>query len=147
MKFKWLAVVVLIATAAALGWSYFHGTKTSQYQTAPVTVGEVRSSVAATGTCNAVVTVQVGSQVSGNIKALYADFNTKVTKGQLVALIDPELFQARVNQSRANLDSARAAVMNATAASVRAEAEIASAEAGRENVNAQLVRAQADQRD
>jgi HlyD family secretion protein len=110
-------------------------------------VGDIRSSVAATGTCNAVVTVQVGSQVSGNIKALYADFNTKVAKGQLVALIDPEAFQARVNQARANVDSARAAVLNAKAGVVRAEADVASAVAARENVKAQLARAQADLRD
>jgi HlyD family secretion protein len=143
-----------IATAFAtligvsiFGWSYLRSQKPSQYQTAAVTVGDVNASVAATGACNAVVTVQVGSQVSGNIKALYADFNTKVKKAELVALIDPELFQARVNQARANLDSARAAVMNAKAAAARARADVASAEASGENVKAQLVRAQADLRD
>jgi HlyD family secretion protein len=140
-------VALIIAIAAILGWSHFRTGKVSQYQTARVTVGDVHSSVAATGTCNAVVTVQVGSQVSGNIKALYADFNTRVEKGQLVALIDPELFQARVNQSRANLDNARAAVASARAVAVRAEADIASAVAGRENVKAQLARAQAELRD
>src|SRR6185295_11275004 len=77
----------------------------------------------------------------------YADFNTKVTKGQLVALIDPELFQAKVNQARANVDSTHAAVLNAQAAAARAQADIASAIAGRENVKAQLVRAQADLHD
>jgi HlyD family secretion protein len=149
MAFKWRVVVAVgIGISVSLfGWSRFSNHKPSAYQTAAVTVGDINATVAATGTCNAVVTVQVGSQVSGNIKALYADFNTKVKKGELVALIDPELFQARVNQSRANLDNARAAVMNAQATSARAEAEIASAEAGRENVKAQLVRSQADLRD
>jgi HlyD family secretion protein len=139
--------VALIAIGSLLSWSYFHGAKEAGYRTAPVTMGDVSATVAATGTCNAVVTVQVGSLVSGNIKALYADFNTTVTKGQLVALIDPESFQARVNQARASLDSARAAVMNTTAVAARAEAEIASAVAARENVKAQVARAEADLRD
>ena len=149
MKIKWwLAIVVaVISIGSVLGWSRFRGTKGSDYQTARVAMGDISSTVAATGTCNAVVTVQVGSQVSGNIKALYADFNTKVTKGQLVALIDPELFQAKVNQARANLDSTHAAGLNAQAAAARAQADIASAIAGRENVKAQLVRAQADLHD
>ncbi len=149
MAFKWRVAIAaaIVVSVSLLGWSHFRSAKPSQYQTATVTVGDINSTVAATGTCNAVVTVQVGSQVSGNIKALYADFNTKVTKGELVALIDPEVFQARVNQSRANLDNARAAVMNAMATAVRAEAEIASAVAARENVKAQLARARADLRD
>ena len=114
------------------------------YQTSRATRGAIDSTVAATGTLNAVVTVQVGSQVSGNIKALYADFNTKVRKGQLVALIDPEIFQAKVNQAQANLDNARASVMNAQAAAAKAQADIASAQAARENVKAQLAKTQAD---
>ena len=72
--------------------------------------GTIQASVTATGTLNAVVDVLVGSQVSGNIKALYADWNTKVTKGQLVALIDPEIFQAQVDQARATLGAAHSAV-------------------------------------
>jgi HlyD family secretion protein len=138
---------VIIVVGSVLGWSRIRGTKVTEYETARVTVGDINSSVAATGTCNAVVTVQVGSQVSGNIKALYADFNTKVTKGQLVALIDPEVFQARVNQTRANMDSARSAVVNAKAVVARAEADVANAVAARENVKAQLARAQAELRD
>ena len=62
-----------------------HSANAIDYETVPVERGSVQASVTATGTLNAVVDVQVGSQVSGNIKALYADFNTKVTKGQLVA--------------------------------------------------------------
>ena len=117
MKLKWWLPFAAVFTAiiSVFGWSHFRTAKASQYQTTRVMAGDIHSSVAATGTCNAVVTVQVGSQVSGNIKALYADFNTKVKKGQLVALIDPELFQARVNQARANVDNARAAAVNAKA--------------------------------
>src|SRR6266702_2052994 len=89
-------LLVLVAGGAGL-WYYLNTKNQALYQTAQVERGTVRASISATGNCNAVVTVQVGSQVSGNIKALYADFNTKVSKGQLVALIDPEIFQAKVN--------------------------------------------------
>jgi HlyD family secretion protein len=83
--------------------------------------------VSATGNPNAVVTVQVGSQVSGNILALFADFNTKVSKGQLIARIDPAPFQTRVNQARATLDAARASVANSEAVVEQARANIQAA--------------------
>src|SRR3989475_11320071 len=124
---RWLVFAAIVATGSVFGWSYLRGAAPPQYQTAPVIRGDVDATVAATGNLNAVVTVQVGSQVSGNIKALYADFNTKVTKGQLVALIDPELFQARVNQARASLDAARASLLNAQAAAAKAQADVSSA--------------------
>src|SRR2546427_10384494 len=126
---RWLVFAAIVATGSVFGWSYLRGAAPPQYQTAPVIRGDVDATVAATGTYNAVVTVQVGSQVSGNIKALYADFNTKVTKGQLVALIDPELFQARVTQAQANVDNARVAVLNASAQGQKAAADVGSAEA------------------
>jgi multidrug resistance efflux pump len=94
---------------------------------ASVQRGDIDATISATGTSNAVVSVQVGSQVSGNIKALYADFNTKVTKGQLVALIDPEIFQARVNQAQANLDNARISVLNYGAQVQKAAGDVAAA--------------------
>ena len=145
MRIKWLLalVVLIIAVGSGMSWAHFRSARASEYQTARVAAGDISSTAAATGTCNAVVTVQVGSQVSGNIKALYADFNTKVTKRQLVALIDPELFQAKVNQARANLDNARAAVLNAQAAAAKGQADIASAAAARESAKAQLAKVQA----
>src|ERR1041385_3138083 len=77
-KKLWLLIAgVILCVGSALGWSHFRNQGGALYQTAPVTRGRIDSTVAATGTLNAVVTVQVGSQVSGNIKALYADFNTK----------------------------------------------------------------------
>ena len=149
MKIKhWAPVIlVLLSGASIFAWSYFRNAKPLEYQTARVTVGDIASTVAATGNLNAVVTVQVGSQVSGNVKALYADFNTKVSKGQLVALIEPDVFQARVNQARANLDAVRASLLNAQAAVTKARADVSGAKAGLENVKAQLVKAQADLRD
>ena len=138
--------LAMLFIGTIFGWSYFRDAKPSPYKTARVTVGDIASSVAATGTLNAVVTVQVGSQVSGNIKALYADFNTRVAKGQLEIRIKG-LFQARVNQARANLDAARASLLNAQAGAVKAQADISSANASRENVRAQLAKAGADVRD
>ena len=72
--------------------------------TLAVARGDIIESVGATGTLQAVTTVQVGSQVSGNIKALYADFNSIVKKGQIVAELDPSLLQTQIEQARANLD-------------------------------------------
>jgi HlyD family secretion protein len=90
----------------------------SQFQTATVTRGSVTQAVTATGTLNPVVNVQVGSQVSGNIAKLFADFNSQVKAGQVVAEIDPVLFQAAVTQAEGDLASAQAALelakLNAT---------------------------------
>jgi HlyD family secretion protein len=78
------------------------------YRTEPVTRGDIQATVTATGTVNAVTTVQVGTQVSGTIKTLYVDFNSRVKKGQLIAQIDPSTFEAQVQQAEANLHSAQA---------------------------------------
>jgi len=79
------------------------------YQTAPVTKGPITQAVTATGTLNPVQNVQVGSQVSGNIQKLFADFNSAVKAGQVIAQIDPVVFQANVNQAEGDLANARAA--------------------------------------
>src|SRR5438552_11615119 len=80
------------------------------YQTANVTRGPITQAVTATGTLNPVVNVQVGSQVSGNISKLFADFNSQVKAGQVVAQIDPALFQAAVTQAEGDVASAQAAL-------------------------------------
>jgi HlyD family secretion protein len=82
----------------------------SAYQTAAVTRGPITQLVTATGTLNPVTNVQVGSQVSGNIQKLFADFNSEVKAGQTVAQIDPMLFQAAVTQAEGDLASAQAAL-------------------------------------
>lgn len=113
---KWvIAVVVLVVLAIGAYWWRASAQSAIVYETVPVERGTIQASVTATGTLNAVVYVLVGSQVSGNIKALYADWNTKVTKGQLVALIDPQIFQAEVDQSQAAVGAARSAVLAAQA--------------------------------
>ena len=134
-----IAAATLIAGGSL--WYSLAGGNPMKYQTAPVEQGDIKASISATGNCNAVVTVQVGAQVSGNIKALYADFNTKVKKGQLVAEIDPEVFQARVDHAKATLDNAHAAVVSAQAGVQKANADIASARATVANQNAAISKA------
>ena len=82
----------------------------ADYQTATVTRGPITQAVTATGTLNPVLNVQVGSQVSGNIAKLFADFNSEVKAGQTVAQIDPALFQATVTQAEGDLANAQAAL-------------------------------------
>jgi HlyD family secretion protein len=137
-----LLTIAAVAGGAGLGtWALLHGQNGFQYRTAPVEKGEIAVTISATGNPNAVVTVQVGSQVSGNIMALYADFNSKVRKDQLIARIDPASFQARVDQAQANLDAARAAVINAQANVQRAQAGVQSAIAGQANAKAGVLKA------
>jgi HlyD family secretion protein len=132
----------LIALLAAATFAYFRHSAKAEYITARVDRGDIESSISATGNCNAVVTVQVGSQVSGNIIALNADFNTKVKKGELVARIDPAPFQAKVDQAKANLDSAKSAVVTARATIKKTESDIANAVANVATQKANLVHAQ-----
>lgn len=114
-----VAGIVLVAVFAAFR---LHTGARVQYFTAKITRGNIRDVVEATGTINAVTTVQVGSQVSGQIAKLYADFNSRVHKGQLVALIDPALFQAALDQATADLESAKANVLSAQADLEKAKA-------------------------
>ena len=138
-----LAMAAALVTAGAGLWYFLHRNHAALYQTAAVERGKVQAGISATGNCNPVVTVQVGSQVSGDIKALYADFNTKVKKGQLVAEIDPEPFQARVDQAKAFLDSARTAVASAQAQMAKADADSASSRAAVANQKAAIAKAKA----
>jgi HlyD family secretion protein len=95
---------------ALVGWRYAHSTSAPvvRYQSASLDHGPLAAKVTASGTVSAIVTVQVGSQVSGRIEAWYADFNTPVKKGQLIAQIEPSLFKAAVEQGRANYEAAKA---------------------------------------
>src|ERR1041384_4874303 len=95
---------------AVLGWRWHNDSSGSTFQTTTVSRGPITQVVTATGTLNPVVSVQVGSQVSGNIQKLFVDFNSPVKAGQLVAQIDPALFQATVTQAEGDLASAQAAL-------------------------------------
>jgi HlyD family secretion protein len=97
-------VLLLVGICAAVGfWSLGDGAKESPYITVSVKKGTISQVVSSTGTLQAVVTVQVGSQVSGTIDKLYANFNTKVKAGQIVAQLNQDKFKAAVDQARANL--------------------------------------------
>ena len=103
----WLPVIVGLLVVAAVLRQCSNGGAAS-YQTATITRGPITQAVTATGTLNPVVTVQVGSQVSGNIAKLFVDFNSQVKAGQVVAQIDPALFQAAVTQAEGDLANAQA---------------------------------------
>ena len=140
---RWLlAGIVLIAAMAGAAFLYMRGSGSVQYLTAKVDRGDIDATVATTGNCNAVITVQVGSQVSGNIIALYADFNTQVKQGQLVARIDPAPFQAAVDQATGSLSAVKAAEVTAEASFNKAQADLATAIANVASQKANVVRAQ-----
>ena len=140
---KWLLAAMALIVIAATGASvYVWNLPKTEYVTAQVDRGDIESTVTTTGNLNAVITVQVGSQVSGNITALYADFNTKVKKGQLVALIDPAPFQAAVDQAKATFNSAKAAVTTAQASLAKSRSDLASAIANVASQKANVVKAQ-----
>jgi HlyD family secretion protein len=107
-KRTWLIILVVAIAAAAYGFYRMDSKPPAQYFTATIERGNIRANVEATGTINAVTTVQVGSQVSGTISRLNADFNTRVKKGQVIAEIDPSIFQGNLSQAKADLENARA---------------------------------------
>src|SRR3989454_112698 len=105
----WLIAIIALLLVALIVRQCRNG-GAGNYQTTTVTRGPITQAVTATGTLNPVVNVQVGSQVSGNIAKLFADFNSQGKAGQVVAQIDPALFQATVTQAEGDLASAQAAL-------------------------------------
>jgi HlyD family secretion protein len=121
-------VVLALAAGAGIGiWRYraSHRAPEIQFKTAAADNHRIVGKVTASGTLSAIVTVLVGTQVSGRIQRLYADFNSKVTKGELVAKIDPQIFEASVAQSQANFAQAKASVVNAEAQAKNADLQLA----------------------
>lgn len=129
---KRLAVSFALVALAALGGFWWWGDRAiaAPYMTGRVERGNLRNTVTATGTLEAVTTVQVGSQASGTISALYADFNSQVKKGQVIAQLDPSQAQAQVSQARANLEQARAGLAQARAALVQSRSGVTASRAG-----------------
>ncbi len=123
------------------------GASSEEYITAKIERGNIRNTVSATGTLQAVTTVQVGSQVSGTISELYADFNSIVKKGQLVAQLDPRIFEAQLASQRANLEQARANLADAEARVIAARAAIENQRAGVSGANANLAALKAQRDD
>ena len=130
----WILGLLLIAGGVGGYLYYYKDSEASvQYRTVKVERGSLATYVTANGTINPVITVLVGSQVSGTIQKLYADYNSRVKKDQLIAQIDPAIFQAQVSQARAKLENARAAFLNA-------QADIATAKANIESNKANVIK-------
>ncbi len=120
---KWLFIIVVLAGAGG-GWFWYSkrsDTKAPQYRTAQATRGDLTQAVTASGQLNPIINVQVGSQVSGIIEKLFADFNSTVTNGQILAQLDPATFQASLKQSEGELANAQAALQLARINARRAE--------------------------
>jgi len=128
MKRAAIVLLIIAAIGAGVGAYYYkrNGTEIS-VNTSPITRGDIIDSVGATGTLQAVTTVQVGSQVSGNISWLGADFNSIVKKGQVIARLDPSLFDAQLQQTRANLSQAKANQTKAQSDLERAKVQLTDA--------------------
>ena len=133
---KWLLAGGALALVAIIAAFSLRHTDHTQYLTSPVQRGEIRDAVDATGTVNAVVTVLVGSQVSGTIAKLHADFNSRVHKGDVIAEIDPSLLQATLLQATADLANAKANVTAADAGFKKATAVLAQTKADFERAEA-----------
>jgi HlyD family secretion protein len=124
---KWTIIGVLLAAIGLLTAFKYESKSTRQYFTEKVQKGDIQNVVQATGTINAVTTVQVGSQVSGTIQTLSADFNSHVKKNQVIAQIDPSLFQGALLQAKADLADAQANLIAAKANLDKAQATAAQA--------------------
>lgn len=120
----WISGIGLLVLIA-LGWYLlFSGERDYEYVEAQVTRGEVVRVVSASGTLRALNTINVGAEVSGQITAVYVDFNSPVTQGQLLAQIDPTRPRARVTQAQAQVDLARASLAQAEASIARSLTDV-----------------------
>jgi len=124
-----LKITLLVVAAAAAGIFWFGGAENTtsaaeKIETAAIDTGDIERTVATSGSVRPLITVEVGSQVSGQIQEIHVDFNSPVVKGQLLALIDPQSFESRVLQNRADLKVARSNVVVQQANIDRAEANL-----------------------
>ena len=122
LKRHWLIILGAVVVISVVAAFKFKGQDKPQYFTTKADHGDIREVVEATGTINSVIMVQVGSQVSGTISHLFVDFNSRVKRGQVVAQIDPPLFQGAVLQAKGDLANAKANVASARANLVKAKA-------------------------
>jgi HlyD family secretion protein len=129
MKRALIGLLIVLAIGAGAGAYYIRRSAPEiQVVTSPITRGDIVDTVGASGTLQAVTTVQVGSQVSGNISFLGADFNSIVKKGQVIARLDPSLFDAQLQQARANLQQTRANLAKAQSDLQRAKVQLTDAQ-------------------
>ncbi|MBI4712915.1 MAG: efflux RND transporter periplasmic adaptor subunit [Planctomycetes bacterium] len=125
---KLIIIGIILLVIAAIGWQaglFSNGNNVVNYRLGKVEKGDIVQTVSATGVIQPITLVQVGTQVTGPIKKLYADFNSRVKEGDLLAQIDPSVFSARVDQDVANLVRAEAEVERVKANLVQAENELA----------------------
>ncbi|MGE3539987.1 MAG: efflux RND transporter periplasmic adaptor subunit [Candidatus Tectimicrobiota bacterium] len=146
MRWRLLIATLLLALLGGglllwLGPAYLGQEAPPRYTTAPVERGAISTTVNATGTVNAVSTVQVGTQVSGTIQKLFADYNSAVQEGDIIAQIDPAPLATKVSQARANVSNAKAAVQVAQAAMDNTNAAIDTARANAESARANVDKA------
>jgi HlyD family secretion protein len=152
---KFVLALSLLALLVAAGWAslgyIWGGPNGAKYRTAVVERGEIFAYVSATGTLNPVIMVQVGTQASGTIEKLFADFNSAVSEGQSIAQLDQASFRAKVAQADASLENAHADLKNAqanvhnvSAAIENAGAEVATQQANLERMQVQIVEAHRD---
>ena len=132
IKSKWLILAGAVVVAGLFLVFGLNHNNAPQHFTAKVDKGEIHDVVEATGMINAVITVQVGSQVSGTISKLYVDFNSRVHKGDIVALIDPALFKGALLQATADLENAKANLVAARANLEKAKAGLVQTKADHE---------------
>jgi HlyD family secretion protein len=125
-----ILIIGALAVLALAGYYFWgRGPAAPSYMTVKIEKGNLRNTVTATGALQAVTTVQVGSQASGTISALYADFNSTVKKGQVVAQLDPAVSKAQVDQARATLQQAQAILQMARAGVTNSRASVSDAQA------------------
>src|SRR4249920_2792560 len=129
MKRALIGLLIVLAIGAGAGAIYVRrGGPEIQFIRSPISRGDIIDTVGASGTLQAVTTVQVGSQVSGNIQWLGADFNSIVKQGQVIARLDPSLFDAQLQQTQANLTQARANLVKAQSELDRTRVQLQDAE-------------------
>jgi len=121
---NWLLILAILAGVGVFAAFRLTRKTGAEYFTAKVEQGDIRQVIEATGTINPVTLVQVGSQVSGMISKLYVDFNSKVTQGEVIAEIDPKLFQGAVLQAQADVQNAQAMLVAAKANLAKDEATL-----------------------
>ena len=115
-RMRWrVAGVVTTAVLAGVAWTRWQSSSGPAWRTAPIERGDVTQRIQATGTLNALIQVSVGTQVSGVVTALYADFNSLVKKGQVLARIDPTVLETQLAEAQAAVDGARGTFENAQA--------------------------------
>lgn len=136
------AIAATLAAAGAVYWLFAGKSDRLVFRTAVLERGSLVAAVSATGTLNPVVSVQVGSQVSGQIKEIFVDYNSVVKKGDVIARIDPESFALRVNQAMADLEAGRATALTQRANLAALQAEVSRAEVARAEAERNLKRNQ-----